>query len=374
MDKARELLKSDNILKRVIRDMDILGYVGEEENKVLGYLIAISRKLDQPLSGIVVSSSGAGKSRLVDTLERLIPPEDVVFTSRLTSQSLYYMQKDFLRHKLLIVEERHGSELADYPIRTLQSKGSLSLAIPVKNRTVFFEVKGPVSILETTVSCKLNLENTSRCFILHLDESEEQTRLIHRYQRQARTKERLKLQQKAQGIIRLHQDMQRLIKPCAVIIPYANKLTFPANSPSSRREHQKFLTLIEAIALLYQYQRRKIVHNGLVFIESAIQDYEIAFDIFSRVYRDTLFMHHSKSAVLLAKILRLKRSVFSREDIANFSGWPNYKVRDNIRYLEEAGILMIIRNEKGKRTLYKLNSHLKLTKPEELRKRGASTT
>ena len=68
--------------------MEFLGCVGEDANKILGYLLSLSRKLQEPLSGIVVSSSGAGKRKLVDTLQMLTPPEDVVFTSRLTPQSL----------------------------------------------------------------------------------------------------------------------------------------------------------------------------------------------------------------------------------------------------------------------------------------------
>ena len=62
------------------RDVDALGYVGEETNKRLLYLVAVSRKLDDPLSAIVLSQSGAGKSGLTEVIERLCPPEDVVLS------------------------------------------------------------------------------------------------------------------------------------------------------------------------------------------------------------------------------------------------------------------------------------------------------
>ena len=74
------------------------GYVGEETNKRLLYLVAVSRKLEDPLSAIVLSQSGAGKSGLTEVIERLCPPEDVVLLTRLTPQSLYYTEPGFLDH------------------------------------------------------------------------------------------------------------------------------------------------------------------------------------------------------------------------------------------------------------------------------------
>lgn len=376
IEKARiiEFLKTGDILGRIIKDMDSLGYIGESRNKLLGYLIAISRKLDEPLSGIAVSSSGAGKSKLIDTLQLLIPPEDVVFTSRLTQQALFYMPKDFLKNKLLIIEERAGSELADYAIRTLQSKGKLALAIPVKKETVFIEVLGPVSVLETTTSHRLNQENLSRCFILHLDESIEQTERIHKYQRFMKTRKAVQIRQKTERIIPFHQNIQKMIKKIPVIIPYAERLSFPANSPSLRRDNQKLLTLIEAVALMHQYQRRKIKKDSDVYIESAIADYRIAYDVFSHSFRHSLIPRHSVAGELLSIIARLGKNTFTRKDIASFCSWPDYKVRDNIRYLENAGRLQVIYSHKGKETLYRLQDRVELVRPDELKKAHTSTT
>ncbi|PIZ16907.1 hypothetical protein COY52_05750, partial [Candidatus Desantisbacteria bacterium CG_4_10_14_0_8_um_filter_48_22] len=56
-DEALEFLKSPDILNQVVQHLDILGYVGEEINKKIGYLITISRKLDNPLSGVIISRS-----------------------------------------------------------------------------------------------------------------------------------------------------------------------------------------------------------------------------------------------------------------------------------------------------------------------------
>ena len=132
-EAALTLLQDPNLLENILTDMETIGHVGEETNKLLAYLIAVSRKLPRPLSGIIISGSGAGKSGLVEMVQELTPPEDVEFFSRITPQALYYMERDALKRKLLIIEERTGGEGADYSIRTLQSRQKLTQAVPIKD-------------------------------------------------------------------------------------------------------------------------------------------------------------------------------------------------------------------------------------------------
>jgi len=86
------------------------------------------------LSGIVLSQSGAGKSSLTELIECLTPPEEVVLFSRLSPQALYWMERDALCRRLLILEERVGAEAADYSIRVLQSRQRLTQAVVIKDR------------------------------------------------------------------------------------------------------------------------------------------------------------------------------------------------------------------------------------------------
>ncbi|MCI0656333.1 MAG: hypothetical protein L0170_04595, partial [Acidobacteria bacterium] len=76
--EALAFLRRPDLLDQVVRDLEALGYVGEEGNKRLGYLITVSRKLENPLCGVVVSRAAAGKSRLLELLAELVPPEDLV--------------------------------------------------------------------------------------------------------------------------------------------------------------------------------------------------------------------------------------------------------------------------------------------------------
>ncbi|MGH2669683.1 MAG: toprim domain-containing protein, partial [bacterium] len=156
--EALGLLKRPDLLDQVARDIEALGYVGEDTNKRLLYLVATSRKLDDPLSAVILSQSGAGKSGLTEVIERLCPPEDVVLLTRLTPQSLYYVEPGFLDRKLVIVEERYGSLEADYSIRVLQSRKKLIAAAPVKDpqtgnmRTKVFTVEARAAFIEATTA------------------------------------------------------------------------------------------------------------------------------------------------------------------------------------------------------------------------------
>jgi len=68
------LTKRDILNETLIKDTEKLGFVGEETNKKLYYLSAGSRLTGKPLSVLVISSSGSGKSFGLSTVMSLLPP------------------------------------------------------------------------------------------------------------------------------------------------------------------------------------------------------------------------------------------------------------------------------------------------------------
>lgn len=213
--EAMVFLTQENLVGAILQDMQGMGYVGEDNAKLLGYLIGVSRKLEKPLSGIVLSQSGAGKSSLTELVEALTPPEEVVLFSRLSPQALYWMERTALKRKLLILEERVGAIDADYSIRVLQSRAKLTQAVVIKDpqtgkmATKTFVVEGPIAYLETTTDNRLNHENATRCFEINLDESAEQTRKIQAWQRTARLGSKRDRRKDTENIKRRHHNAQR---------------------------------------------------------------------------------------------------------------------------------------------------------------------
>ena len=59
--EAMALLRDPRLLERIVADFALCGVVGEETNKLVGYLGVVSRHLEAPLAVIVQSSSAAGK-------------------------------------------------------------------------------------------------------------------------------------------------------------------------------------------------------------------------------------------------------------------------------------------------------------------------
>jgi len=60
-----QFLGNPKLVDEIDEDYTKLGYVRERKNKILLYLIMTSRLMDNPLHGILISRSGAGKSVLV---------------------------------------------------------------------------------------------------------------------------------------------------------------------------------------------------------------------------------------------------------------------------------------------------------------------
>ena len=118
----------------------------------------------------------------------------------------------------------------------------------VKTETI--TVNGPISLAETTTKGDVNPENLSRSFVVGIDESEDQTRLIHDRQRTNYTVDGFLQRRSLDRITERHHFAQRLLEPVLVFNPYAEVLTFPASTLKTRRDHEKFLRLINAICFL----------------------------------------------------------------------------------------------------------------------------
>ncbi len=256
--EALALLKAPDLLERILEDFDKCGLVGEESNKLVGYLAAVSRHLEAPLAVVVQSSSAAGKSSLMDAVLAFVPEEERVQYSAMTGQSLYYMGEMDLKHKVLAIVEEEGASRAAYALKLLQSEGVLSIASTGKDPstgklvTHQYRVEGPVMIFLTTTAIDLDEELLNRCLVLSVNEEREQTQAIHRLQREQQTLEGLLRRQERRDIIGRQQNAQRLLRPLFVANPYAQDLTFLDTQLRSRRDHMKYLTLIRAIALAAQ--------------------------------------------------------------------------------------------------------------------------
>jgi len=391
-EEALKSLKNPSLTQEIISDLEKIGCVGEDSSKLLGYIVTLSRKLEMPLSMIIVSQSGAGKSNLADTLEAIVPPQECVHLSRITPQALYYMEKCALKRKVLIIEEKEGSRDSDYSIRVLQSKKVLRLAVPVKDpqsgkmKTTTFEVEGPVVVIETTTKTDINPENASRCYIIYLDESEEQTKRIHAFQRLQKTLSGRSLKAEGERLIRKHQVMQGLLNPVTVHIAFVDHLKFPSKWMRTRRDYQKFLNLIEAVTFLYQHQRElKLSNDGREYIESTLEDYKIAYNLSKDIFGDSLSELAKPETDFLLKIKQMtldeKIIKFTCRAVRDYSKLPDHLVRRYLETLVRMEYLLVTEGKNGIKFEYQINPYPAqskeiiegLTTPEELERHLLAT-
>jgi len=296
VDERREalaLLKDPRLLDRLVTDGATLGMVGERTNLLVGTLAAVSRKLPRPLAVIIQSASAAGKTALMEAILALVPPEERVHYTAMTGQALYYLGESDLKHKVLSVVEEEGAERAAYALKLLQSEGALTIASTGKDPqsgklvTHTYRVEGPVQLMLTTTALTLDEELANRALVLTVDESAAQTRAIHQRQREARTLEGLLARSERSDLLRRWQNAQRLLESLAVVNPFAPTLAFGDARTRARRDHEKYLTLIDAIALLHQHQREhKTVHRhgqALTYIEVTESDLALAAELAAEV-------------------------------------------------------------------------------------------
>jgi DNA primase catalytic core len=320
-----KFLKSPNLFDEIVQDMEKIGYVGEDLNKQLLYICASSRMLDDPISILILSESAAGKSYLVETVEKLMPQKDVVAITSLSDQALNYVG-DFM-YKFFTLGESVHSDIVEHQIREMLSRKELSRLVTVKDEKTGKMsskiVKTPMivaSVLSTTRQ-NLNPENLSRYFVTHIDESQDQTQRIHEAQRKKHSLERhLEKIHIVPEIIKKHQAAQRLLRKVLIVNPFGEALGFPSHLMRTRRDNDRFMDLIACVCFLRQYQK-VVKFEGqearlTEYIECDIDDYRIAYNVMVKgILGATMDDIPHQAAFLYAEIRRILREKAEREEL-----------------------------------------------------------
>lgn len=385
-EAALALGRSPDLLATILDHYEKCGVVGEVMNKLALYLAVVSRKLERPLAVVIRSSSAAGKTALMEAVLAFVPKEEREKYSALTENSLFYFEGKDFKHKVLALVEEEGAQRAAYALKLLQSEGEITIASTGKDTatgklvTKEYRVEGPVMILLTSTAIEIDEELLNRCLVLTVDEGREQTRAIHRLQREAHTLEGLRARQEREQILALHQNLQRLLRPLFVHNPWAPGLTFLDEKTRMRRDHTKYLALIDSIALLHQHQReiRTLTlpaggtsgHDGtartIEYIEATLDDIALANGIASEVLGrslDELPPQTTKLVILLDQMVTeacgktgAERSDyhFSRRDVRRYTGWGHSQLCLHLDRLVALEYLLVHRGGRGQSFVYEL--------------------
>jgi hypothetical protein len=279
------------------------------------------------------------------------------------------MPEKQLEHKALFVAEDVGAEGASYSLKTIQSDGQLVMACTMKDEatgnmiTRTKVVKGPLALFLTSTSRSIDDELLNRLLVLTIDEGAEQTRRIHAAQRHAQTLQGILERRARPRIIHLHQNVQRLLRPLTVRNPLADQLQFGSGQLRSRRDHQKYLDLINVMALAHQYQRQiksaaDLEGQPFQYIEATIEDIRRADALLAQVLPHTTDELWPASRRMLCELEQMAReapqSRWTRRQIRERTAWSDTQVRLVLGQLVDLEYLLQFGGGQGRRAFYQL--------------------
>ncbi|HCM32583.1 toprim domain-containing protein, partial [Chryseobacterium sp.] len=341
---AIDILQQKNLLQELNKLIEKAGIIGEEQSRLLLFLITISYLNKSPLHGIVQGSSGSGKTHIISRIADMMPQEDVLRFTRITESSLYNWGEFDLFQKIIIIEDLDGlKEDALYALREFISNQVLRSSVTIKdkkgnNKSSHKIVKGQFSSLSATTKGELYEDNMNRSFIVAVNESEEQTEKIISYQNRRNAGEIDKNGEKlATNFV---QKIVRNLKHYEVINPYATQMQLPSNVKNKRRLNEMFQSIIKQITLLHQYQRE--IKNDFLITE--IEDIENAVEI---LFESIILKIDELDGSLRQFFEKLKKAFkedqFSRFDAMEITGFKKTQLQFylnelvRLEYLKQIG-------------------------------------
>lgn len=297
--ESREILTQTTLLTQIksVLDEEI---VGEDDTKLLIFLLCLSKNFpsktgrpgwnipQDPMSQNVIlsSDSASGKTWLTKKILQLFGDEnsDYFIISRLTKSAINYYTDINMDGKVIFIEEMQGLDENTAQLRVWMSEGSLNLQTVEKvkdeegneqNKLVTRKTQGQPVFISNQAEGIIEDQLNNRSWVLSTDVTDTQTGKILDYQDKL-TKGIHKVNMiKARKL----KEALKLLKPYHFTIPFADRkaMGIPLTTVRSRRDYDKFLTLIKCSAYLHQLQREIVKdEKGNEFIICDIKDYEIA--------------------------------------------------------------------------------------------------
>ena len=285
--QAGPLLQSPDLLDQVRLAIRATGYAGDTTAPMLVYISLTSRHQDRPLNLALIAQSAAGKNRAVDAALCLVPPEAYYIEKAGSPRALIYADEDF-EHRIVVVAEadsipEDGS--AASAIRSLAADSYMAYEVVEKDpasggfTTRHVEKKGPTGLI-TTYTRPLSEQLNTRVLTVTIRDTPDQTRavlLAHAASVNGELSE-----PDLEPLIALQRWLD-LAGEHHVAIPYAKALAnlVPPNFVRMRRDFRQLLTVIQAIAVLYQRQRPRDPRG---YVVATLDDYAMARELLVEVF------------------------------------------------------------------------------------------
>jgi hypothetical protein len=355
-ERANQLLSDPQFLYRANQKIGELGVVGEERNRLVLFLAALTRSTESPASVLVKGSTSSGKTTLVKSVVELFPRNCVVVRSGLTAKALAYGDGSLAQKILFLHEYRCGRD-AQLLLRLIQSDGQLkyeSTSIRGSKRgTIVTDRVGMPVVLTTTTDVEVYADDETRFLSAWADESPQQNKAIMIAlaggRKTSDTRDLPVWREATAVLLSKRGDFET---PPSWLEYVADRL--PSIKPRVRRDWVRFISFCKVIALI------RAGRDATPRLNIAFSDYCIAHRIFEPVFASTVRGVRSQEMEVCLAVTRLyrrtKRAVAAKE-IAAELGWKNSLV---YKYLPDAIREGLVEYEPGTR-----EANLKLVRPTE---------
>ena len=340
--KLKDILKSRDLLPWIAAGIEAVGVAGEHLLALTIYLTGTSRLLEQPLAVIVQGSSASGKSYVIERVARLFPAEAVLMATDITPNALYYLPPGELEHRFVVAGERsrHHNDETTKALREMISAGQLVKVLTVSDpegpRAVTVQQQGPIAYAESTTAPEVFEEDANRCLVLQPDERPEQTRRIL-----AASGRHLAGQSSAELREQWRQEfhaVHRLLESLPVVIPFSENLAclFPTEPLEVRRTFGQVTSMVQASALLHQFQRLRDESGRIV---AQPEDYWLTQVLLQEVLARSLGRKSADALKHFVKRLRDFTGEHTAKELAHAMIINERTVREHLQTLLQLGVI-----------------------------------
>lgn len=280
-EATKKYLTDKHLLANLKNDFKQLGILGNEENTLLLFLAMASHKLQHPFSVLCLSKS---ENNLISQLSECMPKGSFSYHTHISENALYYFDSNQLDGKALFVEDLDFTNEMLQPLSVLQSQGRLVKTRATKNKegllhSTTFKVQARLCLIASTYYNRNYSSYNLPFLLLNLNHSHSENLALMDYTRKCKAglvdeTSILETQQKLQCLI-------HSLKPIKVINPFAKLIELPKDLPHTANTLSLLLDFIEVVTYFHQYQRQQKANKqtGELYIETTLQDIEIAFSL-----------------------------------------------------------------------------------------------
>lgn len=286
--EAMVFLTTDNILDSIEGLLAQAGIVTEKEKAILLFFILLSRHFDKPLHALFQGSPQLSKM-LMEVVGSCIPDEQIHSYTSMSTSSLYYTKnknnwknnvlyltgidrrfkgantvKEFIENGIL----KHATTESSYQTGHLYASSRI--------------VEGAISLMAYCNDEVMNRKFFEECFFIRVNETETNKSEMLEYLKKECVGTIDTFKQR--DAIRKLKNIQRLIKPMKVVIPFAMDVKLPEGTPQQLRSLPQLFTFIKSVALLHQHLLPvKRDNYGAEYIEATPEHLQIALELFKGI-------------------------------------------------------------------------------------------